>query len=92
MSFMAETRALALGGGDDAEMEEATLPGFAHDARTIHCAAVAHGQLLQVTAAHVRLVGAGGAAVAWAPPAGSINIAASSESEVCPCARPAGGG
>ena len=69
VSFISETRVLAMNMED--ELDETDVPGFDGGAQTLLCASVAHGQLLQVTAAGARLVSAGTLQLlaSWAPAA-----------------------
>lgn len=53
LSFVGQTRVLMLSGE---EVEETELSGFEADQQTFYCGNVAHNQLLQITAASVRLV------------------------------------
>ena len=62
VTFVGETRVLAI--SDEDELDETSLDGFDALALTLLAANVAHGQLLQVTAAGARLVaGDGGGGV-----------------------------
>ena len=58
VSFVGETRVLALSADD--EMDETEVPGFDCAQQTLLCANSVHNQMLQVTAAGVALVGCGG--------------------------------
>ncbi|GAB6033172.1 DNA damage-binding protein 1a [Chamberlinius hualienensis] len=67
LSFVGQTRVLMLNGE---EVEEADLPGFNNQYQTFHACNVTGNQLIQVTAAFVRLVSGDGKSVAseWRPP------------------------
>ncbi|CAG0918721.1 unnamed protein product [Notodromas monacha] len=53
LAFVGQTRVLSLSGE---ELEETEIPGFVGDELSLHCANVAFGQMIQVTASGVRLV------------------------------------
>jgi len=53
-TFVSETRVLAV--VEEAELQEVDIPGFDHTTYSVHCANVAHQQLVQVTPGGVRLV------------------------------------
>lgn len=67
------------------EVEETELPGFDGDQQTFHAGNVVGGQLLQVTPASVRLVGADSKCLVgeWRPPSGkNISVASCNTSQV----------
>lgn len=80
MSFVAATRILAFDGD---ELEERDIGGFVADAPTLCAATVGHEQLLQVTAAGVRLVAIGAldrVSAAWQAEGGASVSAAAANS------------
>lgn len=88
LSFLSETRVLSLGadeGGANPELEEATLPGFDQNAKTLACANLTNNLLVQVTASRVSLASCEGprALASWQPPAGSaISVAAADGEDI----------
>jgi hypothetical protein len=53
LAFVGQTRVLSLSGE---ELEETDIPGFVGDELSLHCANVAHGQVIQVSWIEVILV------------------------------------
>eukprot|EP00250_Pteridium_aquilinum_P005894 c15914_g1_i1 orf=464-3730(-) len=83
VSFISETRILAMNSDD--ELEETEIDGFDSDAQTLFCQNVLFDQLIQVTASCLRLVDASSRRQLheWkAPPGLSINVATASSSQV----------
>lgn len=83
VSFISETRILAMNSED--ELEETEIDGFDSDAQTLFCQNVLYDQLIQVTASCLRLVDATSRRQLheWkAPPGLSINVATASSSQV----------
>lgn len=83
VSFVNETRFLAITGGE--ELEEAEIPGFSSESRTIYCGNVLGDMAVQVTSASVRLINATTLALLseWKPPApAQINVAGCNQSQV----------
>lgn len=83
VTFISETRILAINDSD--ELEETEVDGFESDAQTLLCANVIHDQLIQVTAASLRLVDATTLQQVreWKSSTGvGINVAAANSSQV----------
>uniref|UniRef100_A0A061SBD9 DNA damage-binding protein 1 n=1 Tax=Tetraselmis sp. GSL018 TaxID=582737 RepID=A0A061SBD9_9CHLO len=83
VTFVGETRILGL--NEDDELEEVELEGLNAEAQTLHCANVAHGQVVQVTQDGIRLIDAdtGKLLHRWSPLSGvQVNLAASSPSQL----------
>lgn len=82
LSFVGQTRVLALNGE---EVEETELPGFDTTQQTFYCANVKGEQIIQVTASSVRLVGQKSKKLLneWHPPTGqNICVVASNSSQL----------
>ncbi|KAK2168127.1 hypothetical protein LSH36_20g08004 [Paralvinella palmiformis] len=69
LAFVGQTRVLMLSGE---EVEETELAGFDAEQQTFYCGNVAHDQLIQITAASVRLVNTQSKKLVneWRPPSG----------------------
>lgn len=83
VSFISETRILAMNSED--ELEETEIDGFDSEAQTLFCQNALHDQLVQITASSLRLVDAasGRQLTEWkAPPGLSINVATACSSQV----------
>ena len=83
VSFVNETRFLAIANGE--ELEEAEIAGFASGSRTIFCGNVQGDMAVQVTSASVRLINATSLALLseWkSPAAAQINVAACNQTQV----------
>mmetsp|Transcript_63382 Transcript_63382/g.200458 ORF Transcript_63382/g.200458 Transcript_63382/m.200458 type:complete len:1099 (-) Transcript_63382:192-3488(-) len=79
VTFISETRVLAINADD--ELEEAEMSGFDANAQTLFCANVGHDQIVQATATSLRLCDAETKALLqeWKPPSGlQINVATAS--------------
>ncbi|ELU03057.1 hypothetical protein CAPTEDRAFT_148808 [Capitella teleta] len=82
LSFVGQTRVLLLSGE---EVEETELGGFEADQQTFFCGNVAHSQLLQITAASVRLVDPRTKKLLseWRPPSGkNLSVAGCNHCQV----------
>lgn len=83
VSFVSETRILAMNSDD--ELEETEIEGFVSDAQSLFCKDAIHDQLVQVTASSVRLVSAPSRKLLtdWRVPAGfSIIVATANATQV----------
>ncbi|KAL3687828.1 hypothetical protein R1sor_014137 [Riccia sorocarpa] len=83
VSFISETRILAMNADD--ELEETEIDGFDSEAQTLFCCNAIHDQLVQVTAGSLKLVDAASRRqlTEWkAPPGISINVATANASQV----------
>ncbi|XP_068656195.1 DNA damage-binding protein 1a-like [Aristolochia californica] len=83
VSFISETRILAMNSED--ELEETEIEGFYSQAQTLFCADAIHNQLVQVTANSVRLVSSMTREKLdeWHAPSGfSVNVATANASQV----------
>lgn len=83
VSFISETRILAMNSED--ELEETEIEGFDSEAQTLFCQNALYDQLIQITASSLRLVNAASRSqrTEWkAPPGLSINVATASSSQV----------
>lgn len=83
VTFISETRILAINHED--ELEETEVDGFDSGAQTLFCGNAVADQLVQATAASVRLLNAstGAFVTEWKPPAGiSINVVTGNSSQV----------
>ncbi|MQL89140.1 hypothetical protein Taro_021718 [Colocasia esculenta] len=83
VSFISETRILAMNSDD--ELEETEIEGFYAQAQTLFCQNAIHDQLVQVTAGSVRLVSSTTRELLdeWHAPSGfSINVATANASQV----------
>eukprot|EP00951_Prasinocladus_malaysianus_P046774 scaffold647929_cov33-Prasinocladus_malaysianus.AAC.2 len=95
VTFVGETRVLALNA--DEELEEDEIEGFDAAAQTLNCCNVVHDQLVQVTRGGVRLVDAasGKLRAQWAPEDGrqvrSASTTHDDQMSLMPPSRPAAG-
>lgn len=83
VSFVSETRILAM--NTDDELEETEIEGFVSDAQSLFCQDAIHDQLVQVTASSVRLVSAPSRKLLtdWRVPTGySIIVATANATQV----------
>uniref|UniRef100_A0A7N0V5U5 DNA damage-binding protein 1 n=1 Tax=Kalanchoe fedtschenkoi TaxID=63787 RepID=A0A7N0V5U5_KALFE len=83
VSFISETRVLAMNMDD--ELEETEIEGFCSDVQTLFCQNAVHDQLVQVTASSVRLVSSITRELRneWLAPSGySINVATANATQV----------
>ncbi|KAL2629921.1 hypothetical protein R1flu_014607 [Riccia fluitans] len=83
VSFISETRILAMNADD--ELEETEIDGFDSEAQTLFCCNAIHDQLIQVTAGSLKLVDAASRRqlTEWkAPPGIAINVASANASQV----------
>ncbi|CAK9232974.1 unnamed protein product [Sphagnum jensenii] len=83
VSFISETRILAMNADD--ELEETEIDGFDSDTQTLFCHNAIHDQLVQVTASTLRLVDAKSRRQLneWKAPSGiSINVSTANASQV----------
>ncbi|KAJ8627269.1 hypothetical protein MRB53_020576 [Persea americana] len=83
VSFISETRILAMNSED--ELEETEIEGFYSQAQTLFCQDAIHNQLVQVTASSVRLVSSTSRELLneWKAPQGfSVNVATANASQV----------
>ncbi|XP_058071572.1 DNA damage-binding protein 1 isoform X2 [Magnolia sinica] len=83
VSFISETRILAMNSED--ELEETEIEGFYSQAQTLFCQDAIHNQLVQVTANSVRLVSSTSRELRheWKSPSGfSVNVATANASQV----------
>lgn len=83
VSFVSETRILAMNSED--ELEETEIEGFVSDAQSLFCQDAIHDQLVQVTASSVRLVSAASRKLLtdWRVPTGfSIIVATANATQV----------
>ncbi|KAL4189515.1 hypothetical protein AMTRI_Chr08g165760 [Amborella trichopoda] len=83
VSFISETRILAM--NTDDELEETEIEGFHSQAQTLFCQNAVHNQLIQVTAQSVRLVSCSSRELLneWKAPSGfSVNVATANASQV----------
>ncbi|XP_074558641.1 DNA damage-binding protein 1a [Curcuma longa] len=83
VSFISETRVLAMNMDD--ELEESEIEGFCAEAQTLFCQNAIHDQLVQVTANVVRLVSSITRQLLheWNAPSGySVNVATANASQV----------
>ncbi|KAJ7544909.1 hypothetical protein O6H91_09G098400 [Diphasiastrum complanatum] len=83
VSFISETRILAM--NTDDELEETEIAGFDSDAQTLFCHNAVHDQLVQITASALKLVDASSRRLLneWRAPQGvSINVATANASQV----------
>ncbi|XP_043699363.1 DNA damage-binding protein 1 isoform X2 [Telopea speciosissima] len=83
VSFISETRILAMNSDD--ELEETEIEGFYSQAQTLFCHDAVHNQLVQVTANSVRLVSSTSRELRheWTSPSGfSVNVATANATQV----------
>ncbi|KAK1280307.1 DNA damage-binding protein 1 [Acorus gramineus] len=83
VSFISETRILAM--NTDDELEETEIEGFDSQTQTLFCGDAVHNQLVQVTANAVRLVSSSSRQLLhqWVAPTGfSINVATANATQV----------
>ncbi|KAF9588985.1 hypothetical protein IFM89_017664 [Coptis chinensis] len=83
VSFISETRILAMNSDD--ELEETEIEGFDSQVQTLFCHDAVHNQLLQVTASSVRLVNSTSRDLChdWKAPSGfSVNVATANATQV----------
>ncbi|BBN08966.1 DNA damage-binding protein 1 [Marchantia polymorpha subsp. ruderalis] len=83
VSFISETRILAMNAED--ELEETEIDGFDSEAQTLFCFNAVHDQLIQVTASSLKLVDAATRRqlTEWkAPPGIAINVATANATQV----------
>ncbi|KAG6496539.1 hypothetical protein ZIOFF_044406 [Zingiber officinale] len=83
VSFISETRVLAMNMDD--ELEESEIEGFSAEEQTLFCQNAIHDQLVQVTATVVRLVSSTTRQLLheWNAPSGySVNVATANASQV----------
>ncbi|PIA41691.1 hypothetical protein AQUCO_02200250v1 [Aquilegia coerulea] len=83
VSFISETRILAM--NPDDELEETEIEGFDSQVQTLCCHDAIHNQLLQVTASSVRLVSSTSRELRneWKAPSGfSVNVATANATQV----------
>lgn len=83
VSFISETRILAM--NPDDELEETEIEGFDSQVQTLFCQDAVHNQLLQVTANSVRLVSSTSRDLRheWKAPSGfSVNVATANTTQV----------
>ncbi|OVA12038.1 Cleavage/polyadenylation specificity factor [Macleaya cordata] len=83
VSFISETRTLAMNSDD--ELEETEIEGFDSQVQTLFCHDAANNQLVQVTASSVRLVSSTSRDLLdeWKAPSGfSVNVATANSTQV----------
>ncbi|KAF8391008.1 hypothetical protein HHK36_023308 [Tetracentron sinense] len=83
VSFISETRILAM--NPDDELEETEIEGFYSQVQTLFCHDAVHNQLVQVTASSVRLVSSTSRELLneWNAPSGfSVNVATANATQV----------